>query len=127
MKYYIFVKDGKIDGAGQCRQITDGVVNVEVTKDVYDIYCETPNKYTYSDGAIVENPNYEAEEEAKRKATQIAELQKQLDTLDLKAIRALRAIQAGTCTEADSTKLAELEAQAAEIRQQLKLIDEESK
>lgn len=119
MKYYIFVKDGKIDGAGQCQQITDGVVNVEVTKDVYDVYCETPNKYIYSDGAIVENPNYEAEEEAKRKAAQIAQLQDQLDTLDLKAIRALRAIQAGTGTEADTAKLAELEEQAEEIRRQI--------
>lgn len=48
-----------------------------------------------------------------------ADLVAQLDALDLKTIRALRAIQAGTGTDADVQRLAELEAQAAEIRQQL--------
>ena len=61
-------------------------------------------------------------------AEEIAEQEKQaqkddliakLDVLDLKTIRSLRAIQAGTGTDADVQRLAELEAQAAEIRQQL--------
>ena len=47
------------------------------------------------------------------------ELMAQLDQLDLKAIRSMRAIQAGTSTQADIDKLAELEAQAAEIRAEL--------
>ena len=58
------------------------------------------------------------------KAAQIKALQEQLDTLDLKAIRALRALQAGTGTEADSAKLAELEAQAEEIRKQIQKLKE---
>ena len=58
----------------------------------------------------------EAEKKAKRKAELIAEL----DALDLKTIRALRAIQAGQGTQADTDKLAELEAQAAQIREELK-------
>lgn len=53
------------------------------------------------------------------KQAQKADLIAQLDVLDLKTIRALRAIQAGTGTDADVQRLAELEAQAAEIRQQL--------
>ena len=57
---------------------------------------------------------------ADEKAAQIKALQEQLDTLDLKAIRALRAIQAGTGTADDTTRLAELEAQAEEIREQLR-------
>lgn len=44
----------------------------------------------------------------------------QLDAIDLKCIRALRAIQAGTGTEDDTAKLAELEEQAEQIRQQIK-------
>lgn len=48
------------------------------------------------------------------------ELMAQLDELDLKAIRSLRAIQAGTGTEQDEQKLAELEEQAAAIRAELK-------
>lgn len=57
----------------------------------------------------------EKEKEAHKK-----ELMAQLDELDLKAIRSLRAIQAGTSTEADTAKLAELEEQAAAIRAELK-------
>ena len=53
------------------------------------------------------------------KAAQIKALQEQLDTLDLKAIRALRALQAGTGTEADSERLAEIEEQAGDIRKQI--------
>lgn len=65
-----------------------------------------------------------AEEIAEQeKDAQKQELIAQLDTLDLKAIRALRAIQAGTGTEADQTKLAELEEQAGDIRQQIQDLD----
>lgn len=48
------------------------------------------------------------------------ELMSQLDALDLKCIRSLRAIQAGTGTEQDEQKLAELEEQAEQIRRELK-------
>lgn len=44
----------------------------------------------------------------------------QLDDLDLKAIRALRALSAGVGTVEDKAKLEELESQAAEIRRQIK-------
>lgn len=63
---------------------------------------------------------FSAEEIAEQeKQAQKADLIAQLDVLDLKTIRALRAIQAGTGTDADVQRLAELEEQAAEIRQQL--------
>ena len=63
---------------------------------------------------------YTAEEIAEQeKQAHKADLVAQLDALDLKCIRALRAIQAGTGTDADVQRLAELEEQAAEIRQQL--------
>lgn len=48
------------------------------------------------------------------------ELIAQLDDLDLKAIRALRALSAGVGTVDDKAKLEELESQAAEIRRQIK-------
>ena len=63
---------------------------------------------------------FTAEEIAEQeKQERKAELVAQLDALDLKCIRALRAIQTGQGTQADTDKLAELEEQAAEIRQQL--------
>lgn len=57
----------------------------------------------------------EKEKEAHKK-----ELIAQLDDLDLKAIRALRALSAGVGTVEDKAKLEELESQAAEIRRQIK-------
>ncbi|MBP5286386.1 MAG: hypothetical protein J6Z08_00630 [Elusimicrobiales bacterium] len=59
----------------------------------------------------------ERQEQAEEKRR--AEIMAQLDALDLKCIRALRAISAGTGTEADTERLAELEAQAEELRKKL--------
>lgn len=43
----------------------------------------------------------------------------ELGRLDLQAVRPLRAIAAGTATETDRKKLAEIEEQAAQLRQEL--------
>lgn len=63
--YYIYLENGKLNGAGQARQLNEGVENIEVTEEVFNAYIETPEKYIYSDGKIVENPNYEAEQATK--------------------------------------------------------------
>jgi len=60
------------------------------------------------------------EKTAQQKQAHKAELVKQLDKIDLKTIRSMRAIQAGTGTEEDTAKLSELEEQAEMIRQQIK-------
>lgn len=57
MKYYTFIQNNKINGCGQCKQLTDGVLNIEISKNVY----ENIEKYTYLDGNIILNPSYEAE------------------------------------------------------------------
>lgn len=63
---------------------------------------------------------FTAEEIAEQeKQAHKADLVAQLDALDLKCIRALRAIQAGQGTQADTEKLADLEEQATQIRAQL--------
>ena len=68
---------------------------------------------------------YTAEEIAEQeKQAHRLDLIAQLDALDLKCIRALRAIQAGTGTQADIDKLAELESQAEEIRRQIQELGE---
>ena len=53
------------------------------------------------------------------KQAQIAELVAQLDAIDLKTVRPLRAIQAHDFTDEDVAKLAELEVQAQTIRRQI--------
>lgn len=62
----------------------------------------------------------EEEKQAQAKEARKKEIIAELDALDLKTIRALRAIQAGTGTQDDEEKLAEIEDQAEQIRQQLK-------
>ena len=67
--YYIFLENEKLNGAGQCPVINEEVENLEVSEDVYNAYCETPEKFVYKDGEIVENLNYEEEQAEKRKQT----------------------------------------------------------
>lgn len=69
MKYYTFIQNNKINGCGQCKQLTEGVINIEVTEDIYN----NISKYIYQDNQIVLNPNYEAEQ-AQREAERIAQL-----------------------------------------------------
>ena len=63
---------------------------------------------------------YTEEEIAQQQvANRRSELIEQLDAIDLKCIRAVRAIQAGVGTSADTERLVDLETQAESIRQQI--------
>ena len=63
MAYYIFIENEKIEGKGQCKQLTEGVLNIEVEQEIYNDI----EKYIYQDGEIILNPNYEAEQELKER------------------------------------------------------------
>lgn len=91
---------------------------------VFDKIEELSEPYELYNGEYISSTEAAIRRADDEKAAHIKELQEQLDTLDLKAIRALRAIQAGTGTEADTAKLAELEAQAAEVRRQIQELGE---
>jgi hypothetical protein len=65
--YYIFIKDEKINGCGQCQCLNEDYTNLEVTEEVYNAFVENPDKYIYQDGEIVENPNYEQEQAKKER------------------------------------------------------------
>ena len=111
MTYYIFVENGKINGSGECECLTEGFENIEVTEEVYNALIEDADRYIYQDGDIVPNPNYETikrEQERQRKRQEIFD---ELDALDLKSIRAIRAN--------DEEYIAQYEAQAQELRKQL--------
>lgn len=68
MAYYVFIQDEKINGKGQCKQLTEGVLNIEVTEEIYNAYVTNPDKYIWDGSDVVENPNYDEE---------LAELRKQ--------------------------------------------------
>ena len=93
-------------------------------KDRLDFIVEQNHKNGYEikeTETALEAWGFTAEEIAEQEnQAHKADLVAQLDALDLKAIRALRAIQAGQGTQADTDKLAELEAKAAQIREELK-------
>lgn len=89
MKKYIFVQDGKINGCGEAVQLTEGVQNIEVSEDVYNEFIQEPLLYIYSDGQIVENPNYENEKQKEFIEKRLEEISNELDLLDIKRIRAL--------------------------------------
>lgn len=59
--YYFFIEDNKINGCGECQRLD--ITNIEVTEEVYNNFVEDNDRYIYSDGEIIENPDYE---EAKR-------------------------------------------------------------
>ena len=86
----------------------------------FDEIVESDVEYTLYDGEYLT----QAEVEVKEKQAQKANLLSQLDTLDLKCIRSIRAIQSGNGTTEDETKLAEYEELAKQIRQQIKELGE---
>lgn len=85
----------------------------------FDKIEETEVKYTLYNGEYLTDEEVLVKQKEARKKELIAEL----DALDLKCIRAIRAIQAGTGTEDDTARLAELEEQAGEIRKELQLLN----
>ena len=86
-----------------------------------EVFTAERDKYYLDETGWHERTDEEVEEirEAERKAARIAELKAELEEIDSKAVRPLRAIVSGTDTEYDHTKLDELEAQAEEIRREL--------
>ena len=70
MTYYAFIQNNKIDGKGQCQNLTEGFENIEITEEIYD----SLDHYIYANGQIVLNPNYE-EEQAEKERERIGELQ----------------------------------------------------
>ena len=87
---------------------------IEELAEPYELYN---GEYITSAEAITRR----AEDE---KTAQIESIKNELSMLDLKAIRALRAITSGTCQDKDTEMLAEIEAAAEELRQQLQALDD---
>lgn len=88
----------------------------------FDRIEESADDYVLYNGEYITASEAETRQAEDAKQAQRAELLAQLDTLDLKTIRSMRAIQAGTATADDREKLSEIEAQAEEVRQQLKAL-----
>lgn len=76
--YYAFIKNGKIDGSGECQQTSEGVINFEISKEVF----ENIDRYMWNGESVVENPNYQPDHSA-----EIAELKAYLESTDYVVIK----------------------------------------
>ena len=63
MTNYAFIEDNKINGIGQVPQLTEDVINVEITEEVYN----NIDRYMWDGNEIVLNPNYEEEQRQKER------------------------------------------------------------
>ena len=63
MNYYVFVENNRITGRGQVPVQAEGITCYAVSKEVYDNW----KMYICSNGEIILNPNYEEEQEQKRR------------------------------------------------------------
>ena len=62
MKYYIFIENEKLNGCGRARQLTEGVINLEVEEALYDAYAENPDMYIWDGENVVVDPEYGAKQ-----------------------------------------------------------------
>ena len=73
MAFYIFIQNDKLNGCGQCRQLTEGVINLEVEESLYNAYSENPEMYIWDGTEVIVDPEYEAKQ-AQKEAERINEL-----------------------------------------------------
>lgn len=113
---YAFIENNKINGTGQCKCLDENTKNKDITEEEYNLIQEKGNNYfIYKDGELIVNPEYEEEVAKQEKEKRKGEILAELDQLDLKSIRALRA--------GEEDRLAELEAQAVELRNELNALN----
>lgn len=67
MAYYIYIQNEQLNGCGQCRQLTEGVTNLEVEEGLYNAYAENPEMYIWDGTEVVEDPEWEAKQIEKEK------------------------------------------------------------
>ena len=67
MTYYIFIQNEKLNGCGQCRQLTEGVTNLAVEEYLYNAYAENPDMYIWDGQQVVIDPDYEAKQAQKER------------------------------------------------------------
>lgn len=64
--FYAFIEDNKLVGAGECRQLTEGVDNVEISEEVF----RNIERYVWNGTALAEDPDFEVKRRVCRSAGQ---------------------------------------------------------
>ena len=113
----ILHKDGTWECGADETSIPDGAMRYDDDSDI----AQTIRQYDRVSVTVEDTGNTIISPIADKRGEIISELEK----LDLKAVRPLRAIAAGTATEADKQKLAGIEAEAKKLRKEIGIIAEE--
>lgn len=58
---YVYVRDEKIQGSGTCRRLEEGTLNIEASDEI----VQDLDKYIFSGGELVLDPDYEEKVKAK--------------------------------------------------------------
>lgn len=71
-KYYMFIENGKINGCGQCECISEDIISVEVSPEIYDAYIMDDLTYIWDsiNEEVIPNPNY-AQDKAMRERLEL--------------------------------------------------------
>ena len=89
MKYYIYVEDNILKGAGCARCLNKEIQNIEVTETLCTDYISDNDKYIYSEEKIIPNPNYEKILKERNNSEKTSKIIEKLNELDSKRIRAV--------------------------------------
>lgn len=122
MKYYIYVEDNILKGAGCARCLNKEIQNIEVTETLCSDYISDNEKYIYSNGEIVKNPNYEEIFKKRKNSEKISKIIEKLNELDSKRIRAVCENQIKD-SQTGETWLEYYNFQANELRNELQAIE----
>lgn len=122
MKYYIYVEDNILKGAGCARCLNKEIQNIEVTETLCTDYISDNDKYIYSEEKIIPNPNYEKILKERNKSEKISKIIEKLNELDSKRIRAVCENQIKD-TQTGETWLEYYNSQANKLRSELQTIE----
>lgn len=122
MKYYIYVEDNILKGAGCARCLNKEIQNIEVTETLCTDYISDNDKYIYSEEKIIPNPNYEKILKERNKSEKISEIIEKLNELDSKRIRAVCENQIKN-SQTGETWLEYYNSQANKLRSELQAIE----
>lgn len=122
MKYYIYVEDNILKGAGCARCLNKEIQNIEVTETICKDYISDNEKYIYSEEKIIPNPNYEKILKERNKSEKISQIIEKLNELDSKRIRAVCENQIKD-SQTGETWLEYYNSQANELRGELQAIE----
>lgn len=122
MKYYIYVEDNILKGAGCARCLNKEIQNIEVTETLCTDYISDNDKYIYSEEKIIPNPNYEKILKERNKSEKISQIIEKLNELDSKRIRAVCENQIKD-SQTGETWLEYYNSQANELRSELQAIE----